>query len=90
MGACRSSDPGQFWATPYIDNLSDPPDQLAAHGGHGSGSRSKPNKHHTQKDGFHLRDKKAVIKNFWNFHKKFIRKDRKAKGDTEFKTLAHV
>lgn len=90
LGACRSSDPGQFWATPYIDNLSDPPDQLAAHGGHGSGSRSKPNKHHTQKDGFHLRDKKAVIKNFWNFHKKFIRKDRKAKGDTEFKTLAHV
>ena len=92
LGACRSSDPIQFWATPYVENLSDTPDQLVIHGGQlvEDANPTNPTKyHHPPKDGFHLRDKKAVIKNFWNFHKKFIRKDRKTKGDTEFKTLAH-
>lgn len=92
LGACRSSNPSQFWATPYTCNLSDTPEQLVIHGGQlvtEETNPTNPTKHHGPKDGFHLRDKKAVIKNFWNFHKKFIRKDRKTKGDTEFKTLAH-
>ncbi|CAI9726026.1 Hypothetical predicted protein [Octopus vulgaris] len=86
LGACRKS-----YQSPQIASLANSP-ALTVAGASTDPIESNEIKRNRQPivDGFRLRNKKAVMKKFWNFQKKFIRKNPQNKDDTEFKTLAHV
>ncbi|GAB1608571.1 uncharacterized protein LOC115214143 [Argonauta hians] len=99
LGACRKS--SQYQSPSQIVSLSNCPALAAAIAGT-SATDPDPtppdladsdeiirNTRQPIVDGFRLRNKKAVMKKFWNFQKKFIRKTSQNKEDTEFKTLAH-